>query len=299
MEITIPQTHSKQNASWESGRWVFPFTLYLLASSMVASLVAYLIEGKFSNPPSPLTWGLGSAAALISFSASLGWHWWRRTFNGLLRRLFASRIPELTREVHRQELDRREETREHEDAPGFLLGLGRTSTLSSAESRLLHSLSTLKACSALDVGNTALVAGFLVMNYNEAREVVGGIHDSGCAYWEPFPSHVRPRLGPGPRNPYGPSGWVESGSLLLTFVGEINRQREEIVRLRRVLDRLLEVEFPSAEFSALIPGSYSARTRVRNKIIHGVTLIPPDEPVFKKDYPGELVKDYPARGKAD
>jgi hypothetical protein len=282
MEVTIPQTQSKQNATWESGRWVFPFTLYLLASSMVASLLAYLIEGKFSNPPSPLTWGLASAAASISFAASLGWPWWRRAFNGLFQRLLASRIQVSTREVHHQELDRREETREYEDAPKLFLGLGRASTLSSVESHLLHSFATLQVRSTFDVSKPDLVARLLVTNYDETCRVVDGLHDLGHAHGRPFQLYVRQRLRPGPRNPYGPPReWVESGSLLLTFLEEINRQREEIVCLRRVLDRLLEVEFPSAEISPLLQGSHSARTRVRNNIVPGVMLIPPDEPVLK------------------
>jgi hypothetical protein len=51
---------------WADARWSFYFTLALLPSITVAVLLAYLLEGRATTPPSPMTWLLCLPATLLS-----------------------------------------------------------------------------------------------------------------------------------------------------------------------------------------------------------------------------------------
>jgi hypothetical protein len=56
----------EMQAGWRDARWSFYFTIALLPSVIGAVFLSYLIEGKATTPPSPLTWLLCAAAAMFS-----------------------------------------------------------------------------------------------------------------------------------------------------------------------------------------------------------------------------------------
>src|SRR5438552_18600631 len=56
----------EMQAGWRDARWSFYFTIALLPSVFGAVFLSYLVEGKATTPPSPLTWLLCATAAIFS-----------------------------------------------------------------------------------------------------------------------------------------------------------------------------------------------------------------------------------------
>jgi hypothetical protein len=230
METTILHAHNREPNSWETGRWVFPFILYLLFSSMVVTLLGHLIEGHFSYPPSTLVRWLGGLGALISFAASFGRDWWRSARNRLFDRLFASRIEELAKQAYPEKSDLSSGKLYIREDPAGISEGGWETWLRVSDIHFAVSRAMLEG------------APFAFLEARRRRaQMIHVIHDLAKYRWDLFQSYHHGSLWSQPlpyqRHPYGPIELLPSSRLLVEFAEEIARLREEINYLHEELVR--------------------------------------------------------------